>query len=91
MNRDDLIKKINAILIDEFELDPKTVTPEARLYEDLEIDSLDGIDLIVAVEKKFGIRVEEKRGLTLRTVSDVYDFIEELSSNRDAKPLIDQK
>ncbi len=91
MNRDDLIKKINAILIDEFELDPQMVTPEARLYEDLEIDSLDGIDLIVAVEKKFGVRVEEKRGLTLRTVADVYDFIEELSSKGDAKSLIDQK
>lgn len=80
MNREDLIKAVNEILINEFELEPGSIHPDAKLYEDLEIDSLDGIDMIVALEKKFKIRADEKRGRSIRTVNDVYDFAEEMAT-----------
>ena len=63
------------ILVDEFELEPGDVVPEARLREDLELDSLDGMDLIVALEKELGVRVDEKELLRLKTVGEVHTFL----------------
>lgn len=77
-----LEKQINQLLSEEFEIPLAKLTPEANLYTDLEIDSLDGIDMIVAIEKKYKVRINEKRGMQIRTVADVYRFVkEELAEN----------
>ena len=74
--------QINQLLSEEFEIPLSELKPEMRLYEDLEIDSLDGIDMIVAIEKKYKVRINEKRGMEIRTVADVYNFVKvELSEN----------
>lgn len=70
-----VIERVNQILVNEFELEPDSVVPEATLREDLQLDSLDGMDLIVALEKEFSFRVDEKELLKLRTVGDVHGFI----------------
>lgn len=75
MDIETVIARVNTILVEEFELDPDEVTPDARLREDLELDSLDGMDLIVALEKELSIRVDEKQLLTLKTVGEVQDFL----------------
>jgi acyl carrier protein len=77
-----LEKQINQLLSEEFEIPLSKLTPESNLYSDLEIDSLDGIDMIVAIEKKYKVRINEKRGMQIRTVADVYRFVkEELAEN----------
>lgn len=77
MKADAVIQRVDQILIDEFELDPAAVVPSATLRDDLQLDSLDGMDLIVALEKEFAFRVDEKAVLQLRTVGDVHTYIRE--------------
>ena len=76
-----VITRVNQILVDEFELDKNDIKPTASLRDDLELDSLDGMDLIVALEKEFKVRVNEKELLTLKTVGDVHGFIRKTFEN----------
>jgi acyl carrier protein len=80
MERSEVIRKVNGILEDEFEVDGDLLTPEATLYEELDLDSLDAVDLIVALEREFSITIDrknaEKRIREIRTLVDVYDFIQ---------------
>ena len=47
-----IYQEVSALLIKLFEIDPQDITPEARLYEDLELDSIDAVDMIVHLQKK---------------------------------------
>jgi acyl carrier protein len=75
MDVQSVIDRVDHILIEEFELDPADVVPEARLREDLELDSLDGMDLLVALEKELGIRVDENQLMKLSTVGEVHELL----------------
>lgn len=75
MNADEICARIDTLLVDEFELDADAVTPEARLREDLDLDSLDAVDLIVAMEKNFGVRIEDKAMAEMRTLGDLHAWI----------------
>ena len=73
--RPDVEATVNRILVDEFELEPARVTADAHLIDDLELDSLDAVDLIAALEDAFGGRVNEEEARKVRTVSDVYALV----------------
>ena len=79
-----LKEMVDKILIDEFEKDKSELSPDANLFDDLDLDSLDGIDLVVALEKavkaKTGkdYKIEEEKAKKLQTVSDIYKIIEEM-------------
>ena len=75
MNAEQIISKIDQIFVDEFELEPDLVVAESKLRDDLDLDSLDGVDLMVALEKQFGFRVDEKILLEMQTVGDIHDYI----------------
>ncbi|MCB9759975.1 MAG: acyl carrier protein [Alphaproteobacteria bacterium] len=75
MTSEDIIRKVDAILVEEFELDPEEVIPDASLREDLDLDSLDGVDLVVALEKTFGFRIDEKLIVEMKTVGDIHQHI----------------
>ncbi len=66
---------VRDVLVTEFEVEPGKVRPEAHLFSDLELDSLDGIDLIVALERRFGVKVDEDAAKGFRLVGDVCGFI----------------
>jgi acyl carrier protein len=66
---------VRDVLVSEFEVDGEKVVAEAHLFKDLELDSLDGIDLIVALEKRFGVKVDEATAKSFRHVKDVCGFI----------------
>lgn len=85
MEIDAVIDRVNQILVDEFELDSDAVVPEATLRDDLQLDSLDGMDLIVALEKEFDVRVDEKELLKLQTVGDVHAYIRQVFGERAAQ------
>lgn len=77
-------KLVNNILIDEFEKEEKELNENASLVDDLDLDSLDGIDPIVALEKsvksKTGkdFKIEEEKAKKIQKVGDIYKTIDEL-------------
>ncbi len=74
--REAIIEKVNEILVAEFEVEPDSLTPEAHLNDDLDLDSLDAVDMIVALEKSLGVRFDEEEARKLDTVGALYDFVE---------------
>ncbi len=81
---DQVIDRLNRILIDEFELEPGAVVPGASLREDLDLDSLDAVDLIVAVEREFGVRLDDKLVMEMRTVEDMHGQVRRMLASRGA-------
>lgn len=81
MTKDDIFRRIVTILEDTFEIDPSLVTLQARLYDDLEIDSIDAVDLIVQLKPLVGRRLEPEAFKSVRTVADVVDALHKLLSN----------
>ncbi|MBU0462980.1 MAG: acyl carrier protein [Proteobacteria bacterium] len=75
---DRIIKIVNQVLEEEFEIDAELLKPESLLNEDLGLDSLDAVDLIVMVDKQLGVRIEEEQARSIRTLEDVYKIIDEL-------------
>ena len=76
MTDDKVIEIVNQCLIEEFELDPGTITPEARLVEDLGFDSLDFVDMVVVLQKAFGVTLrEEPRIREVRTLGDLHRLV----------------
>ena len=69
---------LQQVLEDLFEVDPQKVTPEARLYEDLDIDSIDAVDLVVELKKITGKKLQPDEFKSVRTVQDVVDAISKL-------------
>ena len=72
---DQAIARINAILIEEFEAEACNLHPKAQLNADLGLDSLDGVDLVVAIEKAFNYRIPEAEAREIRTLQDIYDQV----------------
>jgi len=75
MNKEELFKEIRQALVDMFELDPEQVTLEADLYKDLDIDSIDAIDLLAMLREKSGVRLAPDQFREVRTVGDVIDTV----------------
>ncbi|MNG36511.1 Acyl carrier protein [compost metagenome] len=61
-----------------FELDADDIKPESRLYEELELDSIDAVDLVVHLQKTTGKKIKPEMFKSVRTVQDVVDAIDEL-------------
>lgn len=81
MTKDEIFRRIVTILQDTFEIDPAIVTLQARLYDDLEIDSIDAVDLIVQLKPLVGRRLDPEAFKSVRTVADVVDALHSLLSN----------
>ena len=64
------------IMVDEFECEPDALVPEALLGKDLDLDSLDGVDLVVALEKEFSCRIPEAEARGIKTLGDIYAKVE---------------
>ena len=77
-NRDDIFALLRDALVELFELEPVQVTLEANLYEDLEIDSIDAIDLIDHLKQQTGKKIAAEEFRAVRTVGDVVDAITRL-------------
>ena len=80
MTKQNIIEKVNTFLVDEFEIAPERLLPEARLKEDVGIDSLDVVDIIVTVNQEFGVKLTNQDMAKLRTLDDFYTLIETLTS-----------
>ena len=78
MNRAEILDEITSTLVDRFQLDPKIVTSEARLVEDLDLDSIDAIDLAVKVQDLTGKRLAEDDLRSLSTIGDLVTVVEKM-------------
>ncbi|MGY3857463.1 MULTISPECIES: acyl carrier protein [Aeromonas] len=78
MNRDEIFAKVKATLVELFEVDEAAVTPEAQLYQDLELDSIDAIDLVVHLQKLTGKKIKPEEFKSVRSVADVVEAVERL-------------
>lgn len=69
--RDDIFNTLRDALSELFEIEPERITPQAHLYTDLEIDSIDAIDLIDHVRRQTGRKLDANDFRSVRTVEDV--------------------
>jgi acyl carrier protein len=75
MEYQEIVSRINHFLTEDFEVEPENITPDATLKETLDLDSLDYIDLIVAIEHNFGLKVKPEDFQHLVTINDFYEYI----------------
>lgn len=71
----EIIEKVNEFLAEEFEIEKDLLKPEARLVEDLGIESLDFVDIVVIIERDFGFKVKREDMEGVRTLEDLYNYI----------------
>ena len=60
LNQTELLEKVTEVLVDHFELERSLIKPEARLQEDLDLDSIDGIELIIKLEEQYSNKIPEE-------------------------------
>ena len=76
MDKEGIIAKVNGFLVDEFEIEESLLAEGANLKKDLGIDSLDIVDIIVLIDKEFGVKVKSEELAKLVTLDDLYAFIQ---------------
>lgn len=76
--KEELLSVITTMLVDMFELDAEDVQLEANLYQDLDIDSIDAVDMVVELKKMTGKKIMPEDFKSVRTVADVIDVVYQL-------------
>lgn len=75
MNKNEIISKVNDFLIEEFELELDQVNPDALLKDDLDIGSLDFVDIAVIIDKEFGVKMQAEEMIKIKTLENLYNYI----------------
>lgn len=75
MNIEEIIEKVNEILVEEFEVDLDTISPEANLRDTLNLDSLDYVDLVVSIESITGVKLGEADFKDIVSFEDFYHVL----------------
>lgn len=78
MNHAEILAKLRELLADKFEVDPARITPEADLYRDLDLDSIDAVDLVIKLQEMTGKRIKPEEFKSVRTIGDVVAAVERL-------------
>lgn len=78
LSRDEILEKLKALLEELFEIPPERVTLQTRLFEELDLDSIDAVDLVVNLQDLTGRRIKPEEFKAVRTVGDVLDCVERL-------------
>lgn len=77
--REDIFVALKQLMVDLFEIDPNKITMDAHLYEDLDIDSIDAVDLVVKIREITGKQIQADDFKHVRRISDVVDAIAKLN------------
>ena len=75
MTGDPIFENVKAILIEQLGIDGESISPESSLIDDLNADSLDMVELVMAMEQEFGISIPDEEAERIKTVGDAIDFI----------------
>ncbi|MCL1050019.1 acyl carrier protein [Shewanella abyssi] len=70
-----ILEALTAILVDEFEVDADDITLDASLYEALDLDSIDAVDLVIKLQQMTGKKIKPEEFKAVRTVGDVVNAI----------------
>jgi acyl carrier protein len=77
----EIINKINKVFEESFEIEKERLVPEAHIFTDLGLDSLDIVDLVVALQNAFGVKIRnEEKVRDIRTLQDIYQFISSMKN-----------
>ncbi len=78
MQKQEIYQQISELLVKLFEINESDIKPEARLYDDLDLDSIDAVDLVVHLQRVTGTKIKPEMFKSVRTVQDIVDAIDEL-------------
>jgi acyl carrier protein len=78
MTQTQILSRLRELLADTFEIDPARITPEADLYRDLDLDSIDAVDLAIKLQEMTGKRIKPDEFRSVRTVNDVMVAVDRL-------------
>lgn len=76
MTRAEIYNRVVGILVKSFELDPADIKPESRLFEDLDLDSIDAVDMFVELHEVTNRRIDPQVARKIRTVEDIVNLVE---------------
>ncbi len=80
-SREEILSKLTEILVEEFEIDAEAITPEANMYTDLDLDSIDTVDLVINLQEIIGKKIDPETFKSVRTIEHVVDAVEALINN----------
>ncbi|MEY3639089.1 MAG: hypothetical protein RI902_97 [Pseudomonadota bacterium] len=80
MDTQEILTQLRDILFDAFEIDPQKVQMQAHLFTDLDLDSIDAVDLAIKVQEMTGKRIKPDEFKNVRTVQDVIEMIQQLQA-----------
>ncbi|WP_299019771.1 acyl carrier protein [uncultured Photobacterium sp.] len=75
VNRNEVFEQVRDALVELFEIDAEDITPEAKLYQELDLDSIDAVDLVVHLQNLTGKKIKPEEFKSVRTVDDVVDAV----------------
>ena len=76
MNDEQILEKLRAVLAEDFEVDPTRVTREANLFDELDLDSIDAVDLAIKLQEMTGQRIKPENFKSVRSVGDVISTVQ---------------
>ena len=83
-SKDDILNEITKLMVDLFEVEAKEVTLKARLHDDLGIDSIDTIDLMLALKSHVGRKISPEEFASVRTIGDMVDTVHSLMASNES-------
>ena len=72
-----VLDQIKKILVETMDIEEEKITLDAKLKDDLNLDSLDSVELIISAEEEFGIEIPDEDVMNFKTVNDIVNYIEE--------------
>jgi len=76
MTDSEVIEAVNEVFVNSFEIPREQIKPDAQIFADLGLDSLDIVDLVAAIQKRFGIQVrDDERIRSIRSMQDLYTYL----------------
>ncbi|MCU0517050.1 MAG: acyl carrier protein [Oscillatoria sp. Prado101] len=75
MNKEEILVKVREIVKDQLEVEEEKITPQAKFNEDMNADSLDTVELVMALEEEFGTEIPDEDAEKILTVQDAVDYI----------------
>lgn len=88
----EIINLTNQVFEESFEIEKEKLQPQMNIFEDLGLDSLDVVDLVVALQKKFSVKIrDDERVRSIRTLGDIYQFILNIKSEGSSATISGRK
>jgi len=81
MSKEEIFLKLKEILSSEFEIDAASITPDSKMYQDLELDSIDAVDLMVKMKEYLPGKLDPESFKKAVTIQDVVDILHPLINN----------